>query len=1184
LNANINDAPVSMHEAVFAAAIQVYYNSSASVHILANEAAGGVFPVTIGFATGSSITCSDALVRALQDHGAPALTGCTLGHSAPPPRPPPPPPPLLGATWDSAAPVWAVTLDLAGVTSWQDSFGWTLEAALEALTGGLVHVVEASTAAASTSVGVAIFSAEATIPSSIDIVARLQAYAAGSALASVTSVAARNAPVARPQPAPAGAPQTLVYLSGAQLPSLSNPNSPINMHEALFEAAIGACTSTTASVSLLAADTYQAIVALGVDNGFRASCADGSLVTCLNAHGLPAVGGCALTLGMQLSSASPPPSPLLVLATSYQQLHMTVSVPYSVWSSSHPDTYGQTFALAVANLMHLEPSLVEYVSSNPSSQGNTTVTFGLLAFSNPDLQYDLNEIFSFFTSTTSDAPANASVSSAMTLLGLQISDVRLGDDLVGRRLLQIGISDVLYMTSTYVVANVSATQWTTPYSYTFAEALAEAYEGGTIMPQVIELSSRDGSSTALGVGIISDQLATTQLASADYLSRVETKLRALGGTHLSIGNFSGITIDSTTVYSTYTPTIPPEDSIWFVVRFTFSLGTTSLMKINTDLHQTSLSIGLTEFFKNPVYATFVHSQAQPVSGVYPVNMTGVNIGNFVSACIDGALLNSLNAHGLPAVLSCGDYTQPPSPPPPLPGRPLAAPPPPLYGSTNTSYGYTSDTPFHLVMHLCYGQVLEVDTCNSNANTQLQVSNMHNASLAIDRSSCCGPAFGGYCGARVSFTQFVSPSAQVSVAGECWHTSADQPCVYDVSVSIFGMCDPAFANVNDYDDIMEMTPPLALATSSTQLQITINVPYRNWSSTFPDTYGQTVARAVANLVHLDPSLVEYVSSKPSSQGNTTITFGVLSFSGQNLQYDLQDILSFFKSTSSDAPANASVSNALTLLGLQVSDVRLGDDLVGYGRHLLRSRNLLFAACGSGICDNHTTYLVAPFTNSVASVSWSLTFDSLTGYSSTGGESLSNSYSYCICQIYFCSASATYTYSTRGSANLWYFVTSFSANATGPSASTFAANFASTVGALQHSTLTLPYTEKVHNTTVANCFVSSSGSLLGSTGGPLALSILQTSPPPSPPLSLPPPPSPAPSPPPPSPAPSPPPPSPAPKPPPPSPNPSPPPPSPAPSPPPPSPAPSPPPPNPSRSEERRVGKECDTGCRSRWSPYH
>jgi hypothetical protein len=24
--------------------------------------------------------------------------------------------------------------------------------------------------------------------------------------------------------------------------------------------------------------------------------------------------------------------------------------------------------------------------------------------------------------------------------------------------------------------------------------------------------------------------------------------------------------------------------------------------------------------------------------------------------------------------------------------------------------------------------------------------------------------------------------------------------------------------------------------------------------------------------------------------------------------------------------------------------------------------------------------------------------------------------------------------------------------------------------------------------------------------------------------------------------------------------------------------------SRSEERRVGKECDQGCRSRWSPYH
>ena len=23
---------------------------------------------------------------------------------------------------------------------------------------------------------------------------------------------------------------------------------------------------------------------------------------------------------------------------------------------------------------------------------------------------------------------------------------------------------------------------------------------------------------------------------------------------------------------------------------------------------------------------------------------------------------------------------------------------------------------------------------------------------------------------------------------------------------------------------------------------------------------------------------------------------------------------------------------------------------------------------------------------------------------------------------------------------------------------------------------------------------------------------------------------------------------------------------------------------RSEERRVGKECSTGCRSRWSPYH
>ena len=23
---------------------------------------------------------------------------------------------------------------------------------------------------------------------------------------------------------------------------------------------------------------------------------------------------------------------------------------------------------------------------------------------------------------------------------------------------------------------------------------------------------------------------------------------------------------------------------------------------------------------------------------------------------------------------------------------------------------------------------------------------------------------------------------------------------------------------------------------------------------------------------------------------------------------------------------------------------------------------------------------------------------------------------------------------------------------------------------------------------------------------------------------------------------------------------------------------------RSEERRVGKECATGCRSRWSPYH
>ena len=26
------------------------------------------------------------------------------------------------------------------------------------------------------------------------------------------------------------------------------------------------------------------------------------------------------------------------------------------------------------------------------------------------------------------------------------------------------------------------------------------------------------------------------------------------------------------------------------------------------------------------------------------------------------------------------------------------------------------------------------------------------------------------------------------------------------------------------------------------------------------------------------------------------------------------------------------------------------------------------------------------------------------------------------------------------------------------------------------------------------------------------------------------------------------------------------------------------NPRRSEERRVGKECDRVCRSRWSPYH
>ena len=25
-------------------------------------------------------------------------------------------------------------------------------------------------------------------------------------------------------------------------------------------------------------------------------------------------------------------------------------------------------------------------------------------------------------------------------------------------------------------------------------------------------------------------------------------------------------------------------------------------------------------------------------------------------------------------------------------------------------------------------------------------------------------------------------------------------------------------------------------------------------------------------------------------------------------------------------------------------------------------------------------------------------------------------------------------------------------------------------------------------------------------------------------------------------------------------------------------------PDRSEERRVGKECSYGCRSRWSPYH
>ena len=27
-----------------------------------------------------------------------------------------------------------------------------------------------------------------------------------------------------------------------------------------------------------------------------------------------------------------------------------------------------------------------------------------------------------------------------------------------------------------------------------------------------------------------------------------------------------------------------------------------------------------------------------------------------------------------------------------------------------------------------------------------------------------------------------------------------------------------------------------------------------------------------------------------------------------------------------------------------------------------------------------------------------------------------------------------------------------------------------------------------------------------------------------------------------------------------------------------------PNERRSEERRVGKECRIGCRSRWSPYH
>ena len=191
-----------------------------------------------------------------------------------------------------------------------------------------------------------------------------------------------------------------------------------------------------------------------------------------------------------------------------------------------------------------------------------------------------------------------------------------------------------------------------------------------------------------------------------------------------------------------------------VVDVLFQGNNFAPIEYNAELHEQSFGLLFGQFFSTVTQVSFLSAQ-QTSSNAYPMRVTfeGANI-DLLSHCTGAGndFISFLNVNGLPAVRFCQSYTQPPSPYPPF--VPRTPPPSPPAAASGNSSGFSTGSDFELVLNLCPGQTLHMDTCASASPTQLAVATSGVQVAAAPFGGCCG---GGYCGAGLYGGANVFPS-------------------------------------------------------------------------------------------------------------------------------------------------------------------------------------------------------------------------------------------------------------------------------------------------------------------------------------------------------------------------------------------------------------------------------------------